>query len=136
MKTIIAAFLALSALAMVIAGDVDRDDIPEQCTSVCVNLPDVSTECDRLFDADRDETACICASAGAEEAIPLCAACIEHYDDSDNDDDDDDDNSDNDDDDNDVSELLRSCGFSTVTFNPASTYTVRNIIPAATLLKE
>lgn len=88
MKTVPAALLALGMLAPAFAQDVDRDDVPRQCDSVCANIVAVSDQCDRQFSRDRDELDCMCRAENAQQVVPLCAACIDFYDtDNDNDND-------------------------------------------------
>ncbi|ETN38099.1 uncharacterized protein HMPREF1541_07723 [Cyphellophora europaea CBS 101466] len=128
MKTTAAALVGLSAIAPILAQDVDRDDIPSQCQIVCSNIAVVSEECDRAFRRDRDERDCMCQAENAREVVPLCAACIEFYDS-----DDDDDSDSDDDEDNDAGELRRGCGFSSITYNPSSQYIVPQMTAATTI---
>ena len=85
MKKTAAAMLALGALAPAIAQDIDRDDVPRQCESVCSNIVAVSDECDRRFSRDRDELDCMCRAENADQVVPICAACIDFYDSDDDD---------------------------------------------------
>jgi hypothetical protein len=87
MKKTAAALVALSALSPVLAQDIDRDDVPGQCESVCSNIVTVSDECDRRFNRDRDEVDCMCQAENAQDVVPLCAACIDFYDTDDDDND-------------------------------------------------
>merc|ERR1711939_395310 len=125
MKKNAAAMLALGALGPALAQDIDRDDVPRQCESVCANIVLVSDECDRRFSRDRDELACMCQADNAQEVVPLCAACIEFY----NSDDEDD----RDDEDNDAGEIRRDCNFASTTYDPSSTYSVPQMTAATNL---
>ena len=86
--------LAVIATAPILAQDVDNNDIPTQCATVCSNLATVFNDCNRAFNDDRDERNCVCQAANAEAVIPLCAACVSSV--SNSNDDDDDDGSDDD----------------------------------------
>ena len=68
--------LALLAAAPILAQDVDNDDIPTQCATVCSNIATVSEQCDRAFNSDKDESQCMCQAEGAQQVIPLCGACL------------------------------------------------------------
>lgn len=80
-----AVVLALWATAPILAQDIDNNDIPTQCATVCSNIVTVSNDCDRAFDRDSDELACMCQAEGAQQVIPICAACIAFYDDDEDD---------------------------------------------------
>lgn len=101
MKTTTALFLGVGIIGLASAQDIENDDIPTQCAVVCSNIVAVSADCDRAFERDSDELACMCQAEGAEQVVPICAACIEFYD-SDNDD-----NNDNNDDDDNGKEVAR-----------------------------
>merc|ERR1712080_236712 len=105
-------FVGLAALSVVKAQEFDNNDVPMQCRSVCQAMVDAARNCDNTNSGDRQEVDCICNTQGASTQLPECAACVRQYDT----DDDDDDN-----DENDVDEVMRSCGFSSTTFNAAAT---------------
>ncbi|KAM0719049.1 hypothetical protein Q7P37_004954 [Cladosporium fusiforme] len=107
-------FIGLAALSAARAQEFDNNDVPQQCRSVCQAMVDAARTCDQNFDGDRQEVDCICNTEGASTALPECAACVRQFDP-----DTDDDGDDNDE--NDVDEVVRSCGFSSTTFNPSST---------------
>merc|ERR1711881_27420 len=100
-KTII---LAASALAVVSAAEIDRDDIPAPCQAICYPLVQLAEQCDRDNSNDRAEIDCICQSTSPNTSATLgdCDACVRQYD-SDSDDDDDDDG--------DVADLRRECNL-------------------------
>merc|ERR1711881_132045 len=100
-KTII---LAASALAVVSAAEIDRDDIPAPCQAICYPLVQLAAQCDRDNNNDRAEIDCICQSTNPNTSatLPDCDACVRQYD-SDSDDDDDDDG--------DVADLRRECNL-------------------------
>merc|ERR1711890_143516 len=79
-------------------------------------------ECDNTNSGDRQEVDCICNTQGASTQLPGCAACVRQYDTDDDDDDDDE---------NDVDEVMRSCGFSSTTFNAAAATTGSMTITSA-----
>jgi hypothetical protein len=148
----------IAALAAAVAAqEIDQNDIPQQCTSVCAQVVTIARDCDRqnsrsqpcyfsVYDTDpfpqdnndAGELNCICQAQNANTLFPTCEACVAQFDNNnDNDDDDDDDNNNNNNNDNgkhppplysrpqltatpDVRDLLRSCNFSTTTYNAAS----------------
>jgi hypothetical protein len=117
----------IAALAATVAAqEIDQNDIPQQCTSVCAQVVTIARDCDRQNNNnDAGELNCICQAQNANTLFPTCEACVAQFDNNDNDDDDDDDdnnnnNNNNNNNDNDVRDLLRSCNFSTTTYNAAS----------------
>ncbi|KAJ8109963.1 hypothetical protein OPT61_g7070 [Boeremia exigua] len=110
-------FVVAAALtALVAAQEIERSDIPQQCTQVCARVLEIARDCDNRFD-DNTEIQCICNATDARTLLPACDACVQQYDtDVDDDDDDFDDNNDND-----VREVLNRCNFPVQsTFNSAS----------------
>ncbi|KAK1139452.1 hypothetical protein N8T08_000731 [Aspergillus melleus] len=135
--------LALSGLMLAskvaVAAELDRDDVPNRCWDVCGPVVGTAHRCDGMHDRDRAEMDCICDWNQAPSLVPLCEACIadyradrnntnrdRHYDeehdlfDDDDDDDDDDDRDDRDPHHNDAYDILRSCSFSTTSYNAAA----------------
>ncbi|KAJ5398276.1 hypothetical protein N7509_006389 [Penicillium cosmopolitanum] len=116
--------LALSGLLLAgnvaIASKLDHDDVPNRCWEACGSVVNTAQRCDHQHDNDDSaEIQCICDWDAAKTQVPLCAACIDKYDrDYDTDDDNDDDD---DDDDNEALEIIRSCNFSTTTYNASAT---------------
>lgn len=105
----IAFVFALAAVGF--AAEIDNNDIPQQCRSVCADVVSLAQECDRTNnDNDRNELNCICSGTAASQ-IPICEACVRQFDD----DTDDDDN----DNDNDVFDVLTSCSLQRTTYNSA-----------------
>ncbi|KAH7116978.1 hypothetical protein B0J11DRAFT_106087 [Dendryphion nanum] len=97
---------ALSSLGL--AQDVDNDDIPVQCTAVCSAVVALSRTCDaQNNDNDPAYLNCVCNTVNANSIIPLCEACVSQFD--------------SDRSDNDVNDLVRSCSFTTTSFNPSAT---------------
>ncbi|KAJ5907255.1 uncharacterized protein N7473_004171 [Penicillium subrubescens] len=118
--------LALAGLILAgnvaIAAKVEQDDVPNRCWDACGPVVGVSRRCDNQHDNDRAELQCICDWEAAKTQIPLCAACITQYGHHDNDRDDDD--HDDDDDDNEALDLVRSCRFTTTSYNAAAATTL------------
>ncbi|KAE8392516.1 hypothetical protein BDV23DRAFT_151026 [Aspergillus alliaceus] len=111
-------FCTLIAAAVVVGTDIDSNDIPTQCQQVCAAVVSLTATCDRKTDDDKQEQDCICKDSQAPTSIPLCEACIAQ-------------NS-RDGHDNDANDLVRSCSFSTTSYNPAATTTSFNTSSAAT----
>ncbi|KAH8430803.1 putative GPI anchored protein [Aspergillus melleus] len=131
--------LALSGLMLAgkvaVAAELDRDDVPNRCWDVCGPVVGTAHRCDGMHDRDRAEMDCICDWNQAPSLVPLCEACIadyradrnntnrdRHYDEEHDlfDDDDDDDDDDRDPHHNDAYDILRSCSFSTTSYNAAA----------------
>lgn len=123
--------LGLTALAAVQAQEFDGNDVPQQCRSICQAMVDAARTCDQTNDGDRQEVDCICNTEGASTQLPECAACIRQFDTDDDDGDDDNDNGMSRTQGGvlrllcshliaDVDDVVRSCGFSSTTFNAAS----------------
>merc|ERR1711890_10848 len=115
-------FVGLAALSVVKAQEFDNNDVPMQRRSVCQAMVDAARNCDNTNSGDRQEVDCICNTQGASTQLPECAACVRQYDTDDDDDDDDE---------NDVDEVMRSCGFSSTTFNAAAATTGSMTITSA-----
>lgn len=78
-KTIPALCLAFATLGY--TQDVDSDDIPSQCRSVCDPIVSLTERCDREDNGDGDRRLnCVCTGPDASSQIPLCAACYAQYD--------------------------------------------------------
>ncbi|KAF3395827.1 hypothetical protein F1880_006564 [Penicillium rolfsii] len=116
--------LALSGLILAgnvaIAAKVEQDDVPNRCWDACGSVVGISRRCDDQHDNDSAEMQCICNWEAAKTQIPLCAACITQYGPRDHDHDDHDYDED---DDNEALDLVRSCRFSTTTYNAAAATT-------------
>ncbi|CEN60679.1 hypothetical protein ASPCAL03114 [Aspergillus calidoustus] len=125
-------FLALSSLMLAgnlaLAAELDRDDVPDMCRTVCEPVVSAAARCDRDNDNDTSEMNCICNSDQADTRVPQCEACIAQYrsdhprdDDYDGSDEEDGDEDDDDADphDNDAYDILTSCDFTTTTYAPA-----------------
>merc|ERR1712036_161277 len=88
----------------VAAQDIDNNDVPTQCRSVCANIVTLTQNCDRQnHDNDSGYISCVCNSTNAATEIPACEACVANFDR-------------NDGADNDVNDLVRSCSFSRTTY--------------------
>lgn len=94
----LALIFALSAIGL--AQDIDANDVPGQCTSVCASLVTLTRDCDNSTNDDAAELNCLCNATNASTLIPLCAACI----------------SQNGDRDNDAVDILTSCSFTATTY--------------------
>ncbi|EKG13947.1 hypothetical protein MPH_08946 [Macrophomina phaseolina MS6] len=104
------AFAVFAALAAIGATqDIDNNDVPSVCRSVCQSTVDLTTQCDRQNDDnDTGFINCVCSSSNASSFIPECEACVAA----------------NDEADNDVRDIVRSCSFTQVsTWNSAATGT-------------
>jgi hypothetical protein len=108
-------FSLITALtAAVAAQEIDQNDIPQQCTSVCAQVVTIARDCDRQNgrpqphssspqhtnprtqdNNDAAELNCICQAQNANTLFPTCEACVAQFD-NDNDDSDDNDNDNND----------------------------------------
>ncbi|XRM48283.1 hypothetical protein ABZX51_011214 [Aspergillus tubingensis] len=96
-------------------NDLDSDDVPDRCWSVCGPVVGITQGCDHRYDDnDRAELNCICNWVEAPTLLPLCEACIANYRrEHDHDDD-------HDAHDNDAYDILTSCSLSTTTWNAAA----------------
>jgi hypothetical protein len=76
-------FLALSSLMLAgnlaLAAELDRDDVPDMCRTVCEPVVSAAARCDRDNDNDTSEMNCICNSDQADTRVPQCEACIAQY---------------------------------------------------------
>ncbi|KAJ5688819.1 hypothetical protein N7462_003211 [Penicillium macrosclerotiorum] len=117
--------LALGGLLLTgnlaIAAKLEHEDVSNRCWDACGPVVGISERCDHQHDSDSAELNCICTWDSAKTQIPLCAACISVYGDSDQDEDHDEDW---DEDDNEALDLVRSCNFSTTTYNAAAATTL------------
>ncbi|KAI4705729.1 hypothetical protein J4E81_000613 [Alternaria sp. BMP 2799] len=102
----LAVVFALSAIGL--AQDVDQDDVPMQCRSVCDSVTRLTRDCDTSTNDDMAERQCICNGQNANTAVPLCAACIMQN---------------GGEMDNDVNDIVRECSFSTTSYNPSAAST-------------
>jgi hypothetical protein len=107
----------IAALAAAVAAqEIDQNDIPQQCTSVCAQVVTIAQGCDRQnsrpqpccfsvyhtnpFSQDNNDAGeldCICQAQNANTLFPTCEACVAQFDNDDDDDDDDNDNNNNND---------------------------------------
>lgn len=75
--------LALSGLMLasnvVLAAELDREDVPNRCWDVCGPVVGVAHRCDGMNQNDRAEMDCICDWKQAPSLVPLCEACIADY---------------------------------------------------------
>ncbi|KAB2580995.1 hypothetical protein BFW01_g6665 [Lasiodiplodia theobromae] len=93
----LALFSALAAAGL--AQDIDNNDVPNACRSVCQSTVDLTTQCDRQTDDDdQSYLNCVCSTTNASSFIPECEACVAA----------------NDEADNDVRDIVRSCSFTQV----------------------
>ncbi|KKY24695.1 putative gpi anchored protein [Diplodia seriata] len=94
------ALALLSAIAAIgSAQDIDNNDVPNACRSVCQSTVDLTTQCDRQTeDDDQGYINCVCSTTNASSFIPECEACIAA----------------NDEADNDVRDIVSSCSFTQV----------------------
>ncbi|KAJ3474377.1 hypothetical protein NLG97_g9870 [Lecanicillium saksenae] len=128
-----------SAIALAIAQfvfaanaqvDLDMDDVPNPCKTICKPIGTLSDRCDvdLRSDNDRDEhhlqNQCICTnkSFNVGKIAALCADCMHQSRKNKRDDD----HADSDDL-KDIDELLSVCGFSSTTYNSAATSEVASI---------
>jgi len=98
--------IASALAASVSAQDINQDDVPQQCTSICADVVSLSRRCDdttstprpplhsftspnSCIDDDAAELNCICQAPNAGTLIPSCEACVAEFDNDDNDTDDD-----------------------------------------------
>lgn len=116
-------YKALALLAALVAvgstQDIDNNDVPNVCRSVCQTTVDLTTQCDRQNDDDDSGfISCVCSTSNANSFIPECEACVAA----------------NDEADNDVRDLVRSCSFTQVsTWNSASTGTATSGTSSASI---
>ncbi|KAI1057123.1 hypothetical protein LB507_002263 [Fusarium sp. FIESC RH6] len=113
--------LALAPLLLLARADVnlDRDDIPRECDTICNPIVDLKRACDTDLRGDRDrdedrlEAQCVCTndSFNVARVAALCADCI-HQNVRRDDDDDDNDN----DETEDIDDILYTCGFASTTY--------------------
>ncbi|EME81744.1 uncharacterized protein MYCFIDRAFT_78806 [Pseudocercospora fijiensis CIRAD86] len=108
---------ALAAAIVVVHGhDLEPNDVPPECRSICQPVVDLENSCDRQFEDDRDRSThdqqyrdCVCSTQNANQALSTCQNCVVQYPNYFLDLDD------NDTDDNEIEQWLRDCGFSTAT---------------------
>ncbi|KAJ5345285.1 hypothetical protein N7452_003289 [Penicillium brevicompactum] len=99
----LALFISLAA-----AGDIDANDLPTECKEVCSPVVSLTASCDaKTSDDDTAELSCVCKGKNASSILPMCDACITKYS--------------KDGSDNDANDLVRSCSFTTTSFNPSAT---------------
>ncbi|EOD52160.1 putative gpi anchored protein [Neofusicoccum parvum UCRNP2] len=112
----IAALFTLAAVGY--TQDVDNNDIPTACRSVCQSVVQLTTDCDRRIDDDSVAYRnCICQAQNARNDVPNCAACVSANGGTDFDDDDDTTPE------NDVVDIIRACNFPTTTWNSGAAAT-------------
>lgn len=72
---------AVSLLALgAVAQDIDRNDYPSQCASVCDPVSDSTAQCDQSTgDNDQDYINCVCGITNAATIIPSCEACYANF---------------------------------------------------------
>lgn len=96
---------SLALLLKVAAAEnvVDTGDVPSACRtdSNCQQLFTIGTTCDDQTQNERDYNSCVCNTSNAQSILNTCAICVYN-----NEDRDDDDRVDND-----VTELMRTCGW-------------------------
>ncbi|KAL1636684.1 hypothetical protein SLS58_009671 [Diplodia intermedia] len=94
------ALALLSAIAAIgSAQDIELNDVPNACRSVCQSTVDLTTQCDRQTeDDDQGYLSCVCSTTNASSFIPECEACVAA----------------NDEADNDVRDIVSSCSFTQV----------------------
>lgn len=73
----IALICAFTSLAL--AQDVDYDDLPSQCTSVCDPVVQLTQQCDDGR-SDADQLSCVCQATNATALLPACEACYAMFD--------------------------------------------------------
>lgn len=104
-RTTLLSTLALALASRALAQGLDTDDIAPNCASQCSAIVTTSDACERQYDdtpnEDQNELDCICSANGMSSAIPECEACQRQY-------------YAQDDDYDDIRELLRRCGFSSI----------------------
>ncbi|KAF7594161.1 hypothetical protein BBP40_010010 [Aspergillus hancockii] len=107
MRPIRSVLYTLLLSSVVAAADIDANDVPSICQQVCAPVVSLTASCDRKTnDDDTQEIDCICKESKAATSIPLCEACVAQ-------------NS-RDGHDNDANDLIRSCSFSTTSYNPTA----------------
>ncbi|KAJ5279613.1 hypothetical protein N7478_004985 [Penicillium angulare] len=88
----------------VIAGDIDANDVPSECKDVCAPVVSITSSCDKkTSEDDTAELKCICDDPRAAHSLPLCDACMTKYG--------------KDGSDNDANDLVRSCSFTTTSYD-------------------
>ncbi|KAF1968889.1 hypothetical protein BU23DRAFT_558114 [Bimuria novae-zelandiae CBS 107.79] len=102
----LALVFALSAIGL--AQDVDQDDVPQQCQSVCSSIVSLTRNCDNSTNDDAAETQCICNGNNASSLVPLCAAYIAQN---------------GGDRESDVYDIVRSCSFSSTSYDSSAAAT-------------
>ncbi|CZT46111.1 uncharacterized protein RSE6_06497 [Rhynchosporium secalis] len=92
----------------VAAQDIDDNDVPQQCRSVCASVVTLTETCDRQNnDNDSGFINCVCTGTNAASIIPACEACVANFDR-------------NDGADNDVNDFVRSCSFARTAYTSMS----------------
>ncbi|KAF2721255.1 hypothetical protein K431DRAFT_75389 [Polychaeton citri CBS 116435] len=100
-----------TTFTIVIAGivhaqDIDNNDVPTQCRSLCDPVVQLTQQCDsQNNDDDSGYINCVCNGQNASSIVPTCEACVAVYDESDND----------------VYDIVTSCSFTSATFTSGST---------------
>lgn len=76
----------LSALGAIgSTQDIDNNDVPSVCRSVCQSTVDITTRCDtQNDDDDSGYLNCVCSASNASSFVPECEACIAANDEADN----------------------------------------------------
>ncbi|ETS85537.1 hypothetical protein PFICI_03562 [Pestalotiopsis fici W106-1] len=97
------ASLALLLKVVVAENVVDTGDVPSACRSDsnCQQVFTIGTTCDDQTRNESDYNNCVCGTSNAQSILNTCAICVYN-----NEDRDDDDRVDND-----VTELMRTCGW-------------------------
>ncbi|KAK3065340.1 hypothetical protein LTS18_014184 [Coniosporium uncinatum] len=93
-----ALLVLLVVCVAVTAQDIDDNDVPNQCRSVCQPVTLLTQQCDAQNDDDSNGYInCVCNFPDASNLVPICEACVASLEDHDND----------------VNDIVRSCSFST-----------------------
>ncbi|KXT01892.1 hypothetical protein AC578_2170 [Pseudocercospora eumusae] len=83
---IIFAVLA-AAIAVVRSEDLEPNDVPPECRSICQPAIDLENSCDRQFDDDDNDNNnsdqqyrdCVCKAQNANQALSACQNCVVQY---------------------------------------------------------
>ncbi|KAH6886396.1 hypothetical protein B0T10DRAFT_608061 [Thelonectria olida] len=137
--------LALTPLFLLARADIqlDNDDVPTACATICKPVVDLTRACevDLRGDSndrteDRLEAQCVCTndSFNVSRITALCADCMrQNVNNNDNDDDDDDDDNDIDDGDlEDINDIMYTCGFASSSYASGSSTLAASITVNAT----
>jgi len=80
-----ALLVLLVVCVAVTAQDIDDNDVPNQCRSVCQPVTLLTQQCDAQNDDDSNGYInCVCNFPDASNLVPICEACVASLEDHDN----------------------------------------------------